>query len=60
MPHEGVVLYHELHDLIQDAPLTSTDFTTLQIRRESMLMYEDDLGYWNVGGLYNFDIHAIA
>lgn len=56
LPYEAIVLYGEVHDLIQDAPLTSNSFTLRQVRRESLVQYQDDMDFWNVGGLYNFDI----
>lgn len=56
LPLEAIQLYGTVHELIQDAPITSNDFTTLQCRRADMYLFQDDADNWNVGGMYDFDI----
>ena len=55
-PEEGIRLYGDVHELVQDASLTIPGYSVLRVRRESILQYEDQMHFWNVGGLYNFDI----
>lgn len=55
-PDQGVRLYGGIHDILQDANLTLPGYDVLKIRRESIFQYEDPSHYWNVGGLYSFDV----
>ncbi len=55
-PDEAITLYGQVHELIQDAPLTFDGYSLMRIRRESIYQFQDSQDYWNVGGLYNLDI----
>jgi len=55
-PEESIRLYGDIHELVQDVSLTIPGYSVLRVRRESILQYEDQMHFWNVGGLYNFDI----
>lgn len=55
-PEEAIRLYGDIHEFVQDASLTIPGYSVLRVRRESILQYEDQMHFWNVGGLYNFDI----
>ena len=55
-PEEGIRIYGDIHELVQDASLTIPGYSVLRVRRESILQFEDQMHFWNVGGLYNFDV----
>lgn len=55
-PLEAIQLYGNTHALIQDGTVTVEGNSVLRIRRESMFQFEDPQHFWNVGGIYNFDI----
>lgn len=55
-PEESIRLYGEIHSLVQDSQLSIPGYDVLRIRRESLMQYEDQMHFWNVGGLYNFDV----
>ena len=54
-PEEALRLYGDIHNLVQDSSLTIPDYDIIRVRRESILQYEDQMHFWNVGGLYNVD-----
>lgn len=55
-PFEAASLYADVHTLIQDAPLTFSDFYLMQCRRTSPIQYQDPQGFWHIGGIYEIDI----
>lgn len=55
-PEEAIRLYGDVHDIIQDSGFTIPNYEVIRVRRESILQYEDQSHFWNVGGLYNIDI----
>lgn len=55
-PEQALALYSSVHSSLQDSNFTIPGYTVIRIRRESILTYEDQSHFWNVGGLYNLDI----
>lgn len=55
-PELALALYSSVHSSLQDSNFTIPGYTVIRIRRESILTYEDQSHFWNVGGLYNLDI----
>lgn len=55
-PEQALALYSSVHAALQDTNFTIPGYTIIRIRRESILTYEDQSHFWNVGGLYNLDI----
>jgi len=55
-PEQAIVLYSSIHDILQDVSLTIPGYSVIKIRRESLVQYEDQFHFWNVGGLYNLEI----
>jgi hypothetical protein len=52
----GKALYSSVHSNIQDIVFSIPGYNVIKIRRESILTYEDQMHFWNVGGLYNLQI----
>ena len=48
-------IYGQLHNYLQDAPLSVTGHQLLHCRRTSLIEYLDSDGYWHVGGLYRLN-----
>lgn len=55
-PEQALALYSSVHSSLQDSNFTIPGYNVIRIRRESVLTYEDQSHFWNVGGLYNLDI----
>lgn len=55
-PEEAIRLYGDIHELFQNADLQIPGYDVIRVRRESLLNYEDQSHFWNVGGLYNIDV----
>ena len=55
-PEEAIRLYGDIHEIVQDSSLSMPGYNVIRLRRESILEYEDQFHFWNIGGLYNLDI----
>jgi phosphosulfolactate phosphohydrolase-like enzyme len=55
-PEIALALYSSVHSNIQDIVFSIPGYNVIKIRRESILTYEDQMHFWNVGGLYNLQI----
>ena len=55
-PEQALKLYSSVHSNVQDVNFSIPGFYVIKIRRESILTYEDQSHFWNVGGLYNLQI----
>ena len=55
-PLHAIQLYGSTHSLIQDGTIAVEGNSVLRIRRESIFQFEDSEHFWNVGGIYNFNI----
>ncbi len=54
---EATRLYREVHEVLQDAPLSVGDgVSLLRCRRSALVKYQDSKRFWHVGGLYRIDI----
>lgn len=49
-------IYGQVHDALQDAPLSVAGNQLLRCRRTSRIEYMDSEKYWHVGGLYRIDV----
>lgn len=56
-PHEAYEVYGPYHTLLQGAQLSATGYTFLRCQRVSSLEFQDDEGYWHVGGVYAAEAH---
>lgn len=51
-PGEGRTTYGTAHSTLQDGALNVTGFDVLLLRRSTKFEYQDDLQFWNIGGVY--------
>jgi hypothetical protein len=55
-PTDALRAYGTVHSTMQDARLTLTGFTLLRARRNATLNYQDQDGFWHIGGIYRIDV----
>lgn len=52
---QAYAIYDQLHDALQDAPLTIVGSYPLRVRQISRVSYQDADKFWHVGGVWRVD-----
>lgn len=52
--------YDAIHATINDATPTYSGMAALRFRRDALIEFRDNAGYWHVGGIYRVEVHDNA